>query len=159
MASGGMEIHALVAHCYQSRTGRFTQLDPLPCSVGTGQRYAYTVGGNPVNYRDPAGTSHVSAHRCWWGSGIGKRWTGRWLTGTRYIVCVSACVGVMGVTFVYGSAYVMSLRGLAQLAGVVGGSIGEYWFGKSCESICYAHTRYKEYRHYPYPKRFCRWYY
>ncbi len=50
-------MYQMGARYYQPGTGRFTQLDPLSCTIDDGQRYSYTMG-NPVNYVDPEGTYH-----------------------------------------------------------------------------------------------------
>ncbi len=61
-------LYRMDAHFYQPGRGRFTQLDPLPSSVLSANRYAYT-GCNPVTNSDPTGLSHRSAETTdgyWW---------------------------------------------------------------------------------------------
>jgi RHS repeat-associated protein len=52
-------LYQMGARYYQPGSGRFTQLDPLPSSVVTLNRYAY-AGCNPTNFIDPSGLSHCS---------------------------------------------------------------------------------------------------
>lgn len=48
------------ARYYQTTSGRFTQLDPLPSKLLTVDRYAY-VGCNPANATYPTGLDHIDA--------------------------------------------------------------------------------------------------
>ncbi len=59
------DLYQMGARYYQPETGRFTQLDPLGCTIDDGQRYSYTMG-NPVNYTDPSGLWHLPG-RHWHG--------------------------------------------------------------------------------------------
>jgi uncharacterized protein RhaS with RHS repeats len=46
----------------QPQSGRFTQLDPLPRSLISLNRYAY-AGCNPANFTDPTGLTHCNANQ------------------------------------------------------------------------------------------------
>jgi RHS repeat-associated protein len=59
--SGG--YYQMGARYYHSSTGRFTQLDPLPSSTYTFNRYAYAEA-DPANFTDPTG--YYSTRCGWW---------------------------------------------------------------------------------------------
>jgi RHS repeat-associated protein len=52
-------LYQMGARYDQPASGRFTQLDPLPRSLISANRYAY-AGCNPANFTDPTGLSHCN---------------------------------------------------------------------------------------------------
>ncbi len=113
------------ARYYQPNTGRFTQLDPLPCTIDDGQRYSYTMG-NPANYIDPTGTHHVRGQCHWllWGT---IRKYGR--LPARYYPCASACylgpVAVLAAVTPWGGVWLA--RGAAALTAGFGTAACVRW--------------------------------
>ncbi|MDP9317176.1 MAG: RHS repeat-associated core domain-containing protein [Chloroflexota bacterium] len=59
---GATGLYSMTQRYYQSATGRFTQLDPLPSQLLTVNRYAY-ADCNPANFTDPSGLRHCGDSR------------------------------------------------------------------------------------------------
>jgi len=114
------------ARYYQPGTGRFTQQDPLPCSVRQGQRYA-CAGNSPVNFIDPAGTSHYPNHHCY------RVYDRAWgITGYRRSVMWVACMSACAATAVYGG---VTMAGLKAIGYIVGFGVGLFWLSYSCQVV------------------------
>ncbi len=60
---GATGLYAMTQRYYQSASGRFTQLDPLPSQLVSVNRYAY-ADCNPANFTDPAGLAPSPERSC-----------------------------------------------------------------------------------------------
>lgn len=123
------------ARYYQPGTGRFTQLDPLSCTIDDGQRYSYTMG-NPANYVDPEGTYHCRPRVLL----AYPYYTYKWYDRVAYSACVYACWTYLGPArfFKAGSSALnrlVSRYGLSVPRWMSGlAEIGFTWY--TCERPC-----------------------
>jgi RHS repeat-associated protein len=87
-------LNQMGARYYQPGSGRFTQLDPLACTMMEGQRYTYAKA-DPANLVDPDGLYPGGA--CYWSRAGAWKWWG--LTAANYYACRFGCgtVQVMGM--------------------------------------------------------------
>ena len=120
---GATGLYQMGARYYQPGSARFTQVDPLGCTIDDGQRYSFTMG-NPANFVDPEGTSHQISGglHCEWRLG---RVTSPWLySGWKYGICMTRCTGI---PLVAGRFNVT----IAVLVGLLG-----WWWAGYCNDKC-----------------------
>jgi RHS repeat-associated protein len=132
-------LYQMGARYYQPGTGRFTQLDPLACTISTGQRYGY-AGGNPVNYTDPSGLWHARGKH--WHYQMYRRnvWYENPYQGRTYYACVGACLAV-GWLPLYRMIGFLRARGfMSASAASASNNFGPWIFGAiggyDCMNLC-----------------------
>ncbi len=126
-------LYQMGARYYEPDAGRFTQIDPLSCSVTHVQRYSY-ADDNPVNATDPTG------ERTTWRCGWVTVWEAWGFNPYRYWACTVACfIGAGLITLPLGpfiASLSVGLRAFALTASWIGAGIGG-WF---CERWCREHS-------------------
>jgi len=123
-------LYQMGARYHQPGAGRFTQQDPLPCSVRQGQRYA-CAGNSPVNFIDPAGTNHYPNHWCHWeyNRKLEKVQVGTY-RGDRWYACLVTCHTVTN-----GASVIPAFKAFSVLRalGIVTTMSIARW---SCDQVC-----------------------
>jgi RHS repeat-associated protein len=106
-------LNQMGARYYQPGSGRFTQLDPLPCTIMEGQRYTYAKA-DPANLVDPDGL-----YPCYWARSGTWKWWGP--TPWMHWSCSLGCWAGIGIITYYIPAYPLIFFVAKFVAGTGGG--------------------------------------
>jgi RHS repeat-associated protein len=118
----GGAYYQMGARYYHQSTGRFTQVDPLPCTNNGGQPYTY-ANGDPANFVDPDGLCARPTYRA-----TPTPYEYRGFAWADYYACRAGCaLGAAGL------AYLARNASAAKQIGANAGAIGGYDF---CVGIC-----------------------